>query len=146
MSSRTPFTRLRRPPWKYVVYGLFLLALFGQIPLFQRALRLVRESPPQDPVALAEHRLAGIRTALQGVPRAGYITDIAGDSIGTDAAATERYFLTQYVLAPVVLERGTGEALVVGNFAADTLPGRYAHLKVMRRYDRGLLLFRGEPR
>jgi hypothetical protein len=146
MSSVIPFTRLRRPPGRYVVYGLLLVALLGQIPLLQRAVRMVRESPPSDPVAIAEHRLAGIRSALGGVQRAGYVTDIPGDSIGTDAAATERYFLTQYVLAPVVLERGTMEELVVGNFAADTLPGCYTHLRVIGRYDRGLLLLRGEPR
>jgi hypothetical protein len=146
MSGVIPFTRLRRPSGRYVVYGLLLVALLGQIPMLQRVVRLLREPSSKDPVAIAEHRLAGIRATLEGVPRVGYITDIAGDSIGTDAAATERYFLTQYVLAPVVLERGTAEELVVGNFAADTLPGRYAHLKILRRYDRGLLLLRGAPR
>jgi hypothetical protein len=140
------FPRLRRPPGRYVVYGLLLLALLAQIPLLQRSVRLLRESPVNDPVAHASERLTQMRSVLQGAPRAGYITDIPGDSIGSDAAATERYFLTQNVLAPTVLERGTAAEIIVGNFAADTLPVRYQRLQVIRKFGSGLMLLRGEGR
>jgi hypothetical protein len=130
---------LRRPPGRYVIYGLSILSLLGQIPLLQRTVRLVGESPANDPVAIADRRLTAVRTALQGIPRAGYVTDIPGDSIGTDAGATERYFLTQYVLV-----RGTAELFVVGNFDGGNIPRRYGHLRVVRVFDGGLVLFKGD--
>jgi hypothetical protein len=142
MSS--PF--LRRPPGRLVVYALVLISLLGQVPLLQRALRLLTESPSGDPVAAAERRLADVRSVLHGVRRAGYVTDIPGDSIGTDAAATERYFLTQYVLAPILLERGTAGEYVVGNFSGGRIPERYAHLRVIREFGKGLVLLEGDGR
>lgn len=84
-----------------------------------------------------------LREALHHTRRAGYVSDVPGDSISNDAAATERYFLAQYVLAPTVLVRGTTGSLVVGNFAFGRVPERYASLRIVRDFGKGLFLFEG---
>ncbi len=134
----------RRPAGLTVVYGLLVASLLCQIPLLQRAVRLARGGFSDDVVARAEERLRPLRASLAGQRRAGYLTDVPGDSIGNDAAATERYFLTQYVLAPVVLERGTGPSRVIGNFAAGRVPVRYRNLSILKDFGDGLVVFAGE--
>lgn len=140
------FSSLRRPSGSTVVYALVVIALLGQIPLLQRSVRLLGADPANDPVSTAETHLAELRVMLERTTRAGYVTDIPGDSIGTDPLATERYFQTQYVLAPVVLERGTAERLVIGNFASGHVPPPYGHLRILRDFGSGLVLLEGADR
>ena len=135
-----PFFQSRR---RYVIYALLTFAFLGHIPLLQRSIRLWQEPRPADPALVAEQRMHELRSVLHRTRRAGYVTDVPGDSISADAAATERYFLTQYVLAPTVLDRGTAGPLVIGNFAGGRVPERYSSLRVLREFGNGLFLFEG---
>jgi hypothetical protein len=63
--------------------------------------------------------------------------------------ATASYFLAQYALAPLVLERGATRPVVVGNFfepaAAGALAARLG-LALQRDLGEGVMLFTASPR
>jgi hypothetical protein len=89
-------------------------------------------------------RQARFREARRLLPRhgvVGYVSD------RPDAVAT--YFLAQYALAPLVLERGGARPVVVGNFfepeRADALAASLG-LVLQRDLGAGVMLFRGPAR
>jgi hypothetical protein len=105
-------------------------------------------TPPGGPdVTGLERRLTALRKALPQRGMVGYVSD-------TDSVAT--FFMTQYVLAPVVVYRGTGFAtstpgpvLVVGDFSSPaSIPGILATngLTVKRNFGDGVLLLELETR
>jgi hypothetical protein len=77
--------------------------------------RILREAPrhnhlSQDDVAQrSDQRFAAIKAALPPRGLIGYIGE-SGDSTLPD------YYLAQYALAPLILDRGVEHRLIVGNF------------------------------
>src|SRR5688572_17884671 len=86
-----------------IVAGLNLVGVVRRIPPPARH----ASTAGVDAVMRQERRLAGVREALQahgarGV--IGYVTDLPPAQLPHDPAAMHEYFLSQFVLAPWVLE------------------------------------------
>ncbi len=87
-----------------------------------------------------EERLSELKDILPPRGVVGYISNV--ESWGYWEA---RCVLTQYVLAPVVVERGAERELVIGNFdnppeLVDIL--REYHLTLVRDFGNGIMLFK----
>jgi hypothetical protein len=66
-----------------------------------------------DSVSLWENRLAGLKSQIpQAVTRVGYIS--------SDPEHIE-FYLTQYTLIPIILERGTNPDWIIANYPAKTI-------------------------
>ncbi len=92
---------------------------------------------PATVVQGSDHRFAALKAAL---PQRG-VVGYTGES-GTDAVVLADYYLTQYALAPLVVDRSPNHALVVGNFPS----GRPAqspseNLRLVKDFGNGVLLF-----
>src|SRR5690348_6771146 len=105
--------------------------------------RLVIQAPiagrsfPDDIAQRSDVRFARLKAALPQRGVIGYVGD-AGES---DVAP---YYLAQYALAPLVLDRSTNHPLVVGNFYSSAAPRAWAKLRLVRDFGNGVLLFSGE--
>jgi hypothetical protein len=87
-----------------------------------------------------ERRYDEMRPLLPRRGVVGYLSD------RMDAVA--EYYLTQYTLAPLVVARSPGHAVVVGNFfdpRAGPALARQHGLVIVRDFGRGLLLLRRAP-
>jgi hypothetical protein len=82
----------------------------------------------------SDRRFAELRRALPEYGVVGYV----GDSSETGVAD---YYLTQYALAPLVIERSTNHKLVIGNFPRAPRRGTEADLVLVRDFGGGVLLF-----
>ncbi len=88
--------------------------------------------------AYYQTRFAPLRPLLPRRGVVGYVSDRPD--------AEEEYFLTEYVLAPLLLDRGGAHAVVVGNFfdpaRAPAIAARMG-LVLLRDLGEGVMLFRG---
>ena len=103
--------------------------------------RMLVHSPRTGEEAAENERRSGARfVALrEALPRRGVIGYIGqpGDSVG-------HYYLTQYALAPLVVDFSPNHPMVVGNFPTtppQTLP---PNLKLLRDFGNGVLLLANE--
>ena len=100
--------------------------------------RVLRDAPlpgrlSTDAVARrSDLRFAALKTALPAQGVVGYV----GDS--SDPVAD--YYLAQYALAPLVIDRSPNHPLVVGNFPAAP-PATQDHLQLLTDFGNGVLLF-----
>jgi hypothetical protein len=89
-----------------------------------------------DEVMRHERRLEQARALLPPEGVIGYLTDLSGD------AATKRYYLAQYALAPVIVVRGPGQRLTLVDFsspeAIEALPT--GNLTIHTDFGDGLML------
>lgn len=105
--------------------------------------RIARDAPnpahlnPDDVSQLSDQRFAPLKSRLPPQGVVGYIGE-AGDS------ATPDYYLAQYALAPLVVDRSTGHDFVVGNFPASTPASPPPGLHLVVDFGHGVLLFRSE--
>lgn len=105
--------------------------------------RLVVEAPipgrsiPDDIARRSDQRFAGLKAALPQRGVIGYVGD-SGES-GIPA-----YYLAQYALAPLVLDRSPNHPLVVGNFASRSAAAAFEKLHLVKDFGDGVLLFAGE--
>ncbi len=99
-----------------------------------------------DPIKMA-NRLKLLEARLPAYGTIGYLSerDVAGwnaDPIDQD----EEFVMTQYALAPRIIERGAGPALVIVNLPYQT-PAEMErvispfHLKLVEKFDFGLYLY-----
>jgi hypothetical protein len=82
---------------------------------------------------LSDERFAALKSELPPRGVVGYMGD-SGDS------ATSDYYLTQYALAPVIVDRSTNHELVVGNFPNGRLPQFPSTLEVAKDFGNGVVL------
>lgn len=82
---------------------------------------------------LSDERFAALKTELPPRGVVGYLGD-SGES------ATSDYYLTQYALAPLVVDRSTNHELVVGNFPNGRLPQFPSRLEVAKDFGNGVVL------
>jgi len=100
--------------------------------------RLIHSSPSplhiktDDIADRVEHRFAPLRTQLPNRGVVGYIGESGN-------AGTEDYYLAQYALAPLVVERSPNHALVVGSFPGSP-PSLPEDLQVIKDFGNGVLL------
>ncbi len=104
----------------------------------------------KDARSLWEERLQRLRNDLPKQGTVGYISeqDIPGapfDPIDTN----EEYALTQYFLAPLIVQRGTDYEYVIGNFGSpdyDYQVEKTLGVEQAASYGMGIFLFRGHPK
>lgn len=99
--------------------------------------RLVVDTPAvaHDPEEINQRkgqRFAALREALPKHGVVGYI-GASGDSLGY-------YYLTQYALAPVVVDRSPHHAIVIGNFPKSSRPELPENLTLVKDFGNGVLL------
>jgi hypothetical protein len=139
---------LVRYPWG-VRLGLALILLFAAMS-GARWLRITASAVTgggrNDEVALHEARLQALRPLLPPGTTVGYLADpVPGDLPGDEARDHfRRYVLTQYALAPVLVQRSAEADLVVGNFVSPPPPTLTEELGLVLGLDlgEGILLFR----
>ena len=86
----------------------------------------------------SDRRFSALKAALPERGVVGYIGEP-----GTPALAD--YYLTQYALAPLVIDHSSNHALVVGNFpAAPALNAPLDDLRLVKDFGDGVLLFARE--
>lgn len=82
---------------------------------------------------LSDKRFAALKSYMPARGVVGYI-GVSGES------ATSDYYLTQYALAPLVVDRSTSHELVVGNFPNGRLPQFPSQLEVAKDFGNGVVL------
>jgi hypothetical protein len=89
-----------------------------------------------DIAARSDQRFAALKAQLPGRGVVGYIGE-SGNS------GTAGYYLAQYALAPLVVDRSPNHALVIGSFP-DSLPDSpLGNLQLIQNFGNGVLLFAG---
>lgn len=103
--------------------------------------RLVIEAPfrsTSDAVAQrSDLRFAWLKAALPQRGVIGYVGE-AGES------GVPSYYLAQYALAPLVLDRSPNHPFVVGNFPSTHSAPSIEGLRLLKDFGDGVLLFAGE--
>ncbi len=101
--------------------GMLILILLGSLyASFQNLLSIPSlGNPNDDPVADWERRFAPLKKELPFVRGfVGYISDSSVPGINTDLANDAgEYVLTQYVMAPIIIIKGTDEEWNIGNLS-----------------------------
>lgn len=85
----------------------------------------------------SDQRFSALKASLPTRGVIGYI--------GEPGASVSDYYLTQYALAPLVIDRSANHSLVVGNFPSSFPPNlAEQHLQVLRDFGNGVLLLTPE--
>ncbi len=104
----------------------------------------------QDGRSRWEDRLQRLRNDLPKYGVVGYVSeqDIPGAPF-MPIDTNEEFGLTQYFLAPLIVEHGTGYKYVIGNFGDpdyDYQVEKTLGLKQLMSYGMGIFLFEGNPK
>jgi hypothetical protein len=107
--------------------------------------RILKDSPlptslNNDKIASrSDQRFAALKAMLPERGVVGYIGDPGRRDPGNSAAD---YYLAQYALAPLVVDRSTKHPLVVGNFVdSPPMPAPASNLQLVRDFGNGVMLF-----
>jgi hypothetical protein len=92
---------------------------------------------PHRIAARSDDRFALLKRRLPARGVVGYIGE-SGDS------ATPDYYLTQYALAPLVLDNSTDHGIVIGNFPSSHSPEIPQNLRLVQNFGNGILLLAGK--
>ena len=117
--------------------------LFFTLCCLLSTIRILREAPnpahltPDDISKQSDRRFAAVKTRLPGTGVIGYIGESGNSS-------TPDYYLTQYALAPLVVDRSTHHAIVIGNFPLSPPSNLPPNLRLVEDFGSGVLLLAGE--
>jgi hypothetical protein len=117
--------------------------LFFTICCLLSTIRILREAPnpahitPDDVSKQSDQRFAIVKSRLPASGVIGYIGE-SGNSFTPD------YYLTQYALAPLVVDHSTYHAIVIGNFPLSPPSDLPPNLRLVEDFGSGVLLFAGE--
>ena len=92
---------------------------------------------PDDVEQDSDRRFARLKAALPQRGVVGYVGDTGESGIAP-------YYLAQYALAALVLDRSPNHRFVVGNFRASIAPKAFDKLRLVKDFGDGVLLFAGE--
>jgi len=130
------------------MFGSLALAIAALAALIYLGLQIPRTGLPsgrtKDPISDFNARFDEIKQMKVLRDRVGYL----GDKKPKDVQSVMAFMLTQYALAPVVVEQGNARAWVVGNFF--TVPPtveelRALNLEPVRDFGNGVVLYRRVP-
>lgn len=82
----------------------------------------------------SDQRFAALKAILPERGVLGYV----GES---DPASNGDYYLTQYALVPLIVDRSTSHTLVIGNFPNSRPPALPDNLRLIRDFGHGVFLF-----
>ena len=105
--------------------------------------RILRQAPdpahvsPDDISKQSDQRFAAVKARLPAIGVIGYAGESGNSSIPD-------YYLTQYSLAPLVVDRSTNHAIVIGNFPLSPPSDLPPNLRLIEDYGNGVLLLAGE--
>ena len=106
-------------------------------------IRILREAPnpahitPDDVSKQSDQRFATVKSRLPASGVIGYIGESGNSS-------TPDYYLTQYALAPLVVDHSIHHAIVIGNFPLSPPSDLPPNLRLVEDFGSGVLLFTGE--
>jgi hypothetical protein len=106
-------------------------------------IRILREAPnpahitPDDVSKQSDQRFATVKSRLPASGVIGYIGESGNSS-------TPDYYLSQYALAPLVVDHSTHHAIVIGNFPLSPPSDLPPNLRLVEDFGSGVLLFAGE--
>ena len=92
-----------------------------------------RHADSTDMAGRSDPRFAALKAALPTRGVIGYIGE-SGNS------ATPDYYLAQYALAPLIVERAPDHAIVIGNFPTSTPPELPENLQLEKDFGHGVFL------
>lgn len=134
--------RCRLAQWAAVLLILVALVSLGQKAAWVLRLRSL-DRLGTDQVAAWELRMAQVKSDLEGERLVGYLSEVdfglPNDPIDTNTEFT----LTQYVLAPAILQRGTGADKIICNLGEGGYKPEYAAklgLNLVGEYGNGIYL------
>ena len=101
--------------------------------------RLIVDTPgvareAQDTSLRSGQRFSELRDALPKAGVVGYIGESGDFAVG-------HYYLTQYALAPLLVDHSSEHAIVIGNFPRSQPTAFPENLKLVRDFGNGVLLF-----
>jgi hypothetical protein len=101
--------------------------------------RLIFDTPrvaheAQDTALRSGQRFSDLRDALPKAGVVGYLGESGDFAVG-------HYYLTQYALAPLVVDHSSEHAIVIGNFPRSQPAAFPKNLKLVRDFGNGVLLF-----
>ncbi|HNC45103.1 MAG TPA: hypothetical protein PLU80_13130 [Acidobacteriota bacterium] len=107
-------------------------------------IQLTREGPIQDAPSIYEHRLAEVKMILPKKGTLGYLSYPPLTNLMADRIETQKYFLSAYVLSPVLLDYQHDHQLYLGNFEEGIPPGflEAQRLTVVQDFGNGVLLLK----
>ena len=131
------------------VIALALFALFSNLKLFEQEFNINQDNIGLDSVSMYEEKIKGVRKILPAYGVIGYVTEreYKGGALSADEAMM--YFLTQYVLSPVIVVNGTEYDFVIGNFyKTGVQPAflRNKNLTVYIVFKNGIVFYKTEAR
>jgi hypothetical protein len=106
-------------------------------------IRILRDSPrlgriqPDDVAKRSDQRFAAVKLALPSRGIIGYVGE-KGESSLPD------YYLAQYALAPLVVDRSIQHKFVVGNFPSLQVPASLPGLRTIEDFGNGVVLLSNE--
>ena len=105
--------------------------------------RIVREAPrpwrlqPDDIAQRSDQRFAGVKQVLPTRGVIGYVGE-------PGEASLPDYYLAQYALAPLVVDRSIQHKVVVGNFPSLHIPPLMPGLRQIQDFGNGVVLLANE--
>ena len=126
-----------------IVVLVFSALLSNFILLFQKATAFDPKRLGKDPISLHESRLELLKKALPRHGTVGYISNLTANDIRFDPGFGQ-YYLTQYALAPLVVDYSSDQPLVVGNLrgSASISTPAVRGIAVLKDFGNGVMLFR----
>lgn len=97
-----------------------------------------------DDISAYEQRFASIKADLPAAGVIGYLSDPDQE----ESQAQYDYYLTQYALAPLIVDDAIDHQFVIGNFPEGMNVNSYPanELILVRDYGQGIILFQAKPR
>ncbi|HEX7555973.1 MAG TPA: hypothetical protein VF338_05065 [Leptolinea sp.] len=134
-----------------ITAGIILccLSVYSSLNTYKVAKAAVGDGSSDDMVTAWDKRLRKIRPMLPEYGVIGYVADwdIPGSVFGSSDQEVE-FLLSQYTVAPVVLERGTDHDLILGNFSDNGDPTKLENVQqklgisVLQPYSNEIFLFK----
>jgi hypothetical protein len=115
-----------------------LCCLLSSVRLVVDAPASALKSGSDDIARRSDQRFSALKGALPERGVVGYIGEPGPLALGD-------YYLTQYALAPVVVDHSPNHDLVIGNFPNSLSEDVPSNLRLKRDYGSGLLLFTTSP-
>jgi hypothetical protein len=134
---------------------LVALTAYAVLNLLWQGIQSYRDLPETDPVSIHEARIEQLKPMLPSSGAVGYVTTVENDRIFAKEKAFQnveylaQYALTQYTLAPLIVQNSPDLPLVVGNFIdGPPAPGFLERhdLVPLRDFGDGLVLYRREKK
>ena len=134
---------------------LIILTAYAVLNLLGQGIRSYPEIPDTDPVTFHEARIEQLKPLLPASGNLGYVTTVENDRIFAKEKAFQnveylaQYALTQYTLAPRIVQNSPDLPIVVGNFLdGPPAPGflERHRLVPLKDFGDGLVLYRREEK